>query len=461
MSTVDPSEGIEPNEPEANEPHKAQGEQPRSGRWAAREDAVSTTLDSIGDLQRRICGLQAEQVRQVAAFVEQRNSLDADLGIPMSPGQYRSLIAEVSLVCYLSTLTAQSLVADCYDLATKHPYTLAALTEGKLNLTTARAVARETRLLPDPAQQALADRVIAEEAVDVPPNKVRGLVERRVIEIDPNAAARKAATERADRHVSCTAGTPGTAHLEAYLPAEQAAACWHALDDHARSLRAAGDSRSISHLMCDTLVERITGITEPDDIKVHLNLVMTDATLFGADDKPAELTGCGPLPAPVARLIATTGNTWVKRLYTDPVDGTLTAADPKRRRFDGALRDFVRIRDQHCRGINCASPIRDIDHPVEYAAGGPTTAENSQGLSKNCHTVRDHPLVKVAPESDTGAIIWTTPTNRTFRSLPPPVLGAGATTADQRRHRHRILHPPRSRLEQRFFHHLVKHKRAR
>ncbi|MBA2716628.1 MAG: DUF222 domain-containing protein, partial [Propionibacteriales bacterium] len=322
--------------------------------------------------------------------------------------------------------------------------------------------AQSTRLLEDADRQTLADKVIAEELPDVAPGKIRNLVERRVMEIDPDAAARQSERARADKHVSCTpTGIPGTAWFNAYLPAEQAAACWHALDDHARSLRAAGDSRSISHLMCDILVERITGITEPDDIKVHLNLVMTDATLFGADDKPAELTGCGPLPAPVARLIATTGNTRVKRLYTDPVDGTLTAADPKRRRFDGALRDFVRIRDQHCRGINCASPIRDIDHLVEYAAGGPTTAGNSQGLSKNCHTVRDHPLVKVAPESDTGAIIWTTPTNRTFRSLPPPVLGAGATTADQRRHRHRILHPPRSRLEQRFFHHLVKHKRAR
>ena len=170
---------------------------------------------------------------------------------------------------------------------------------------------------------------------------------------------------------------------------------------------------------------------------------------------------CGPIPAPVARLITTTGNTWVKRLYTDPLDGSLTGADTRRRRFDGALRDFITIRDQHCRGINCVSPIRDIDHPIQYAAGGPTTAENSQGLSKNCHTAREHPRMKVAPDPDTGAITWTTPTNRTFRSLPPPALGAGATTADQRRHRNWILHPPRSHVEQRFIRRLVKHKRAR
>ncbi len=410
---------------------------------------MSATLDSIGDLQRQICALQAEQVRQVAAFVDQRNSLDADLGVPDSPGRYRSLIAEISIACNVSTLTAQSYVADCYNLATKHPHTLAALRHGKLNVTTARAVARETQLLNDPAQQALADQVIAEEAADVPAGKIRALVERRVIEIDPDAAARKATRERADRHVTVNPATPGTAYLAAYLPAEQAAACWHALDDHARSLRAAGDDRSISHLMCDTLVERVTGATKPDDVKVHLNLVMTDTTLFGADDNPADLTGCGPIPAPVARLIATTGNTWVKRLYTDPLDGTLTAADTCRRRFDGALRDFITIRDQHCRGINCASPIRDIDHIIEYANGGATTANNGHGTSTNCHTTREHPLMRLYHDQLTDVVTWRTPSGLTYHSLPPVALGAGGATGRQRRHRSRLLHPPPSTMEQR------------
>lgn len=431
-----------------------------AGRWARREDALAARLEAIAHLQRQICRLQAEQIREVGSFVIERNALDADLGVSASPGQYRSLVAEVSLACHLSTLSAQTFVADAYGLATHHPFTLQTLVEGRVNLSAARAVAQQTRLIEDPTQQMLADQVIAEELPDVPPSRVRQLVERRVMQIDPDAATRKARQERADKHVTFTAGTPGTGYLQAYLPAEQAAACWQVLDDHARALRAAGDPRTISHLMCDTLVERITGITKLNEAKVHLNLVMSDATLFGADDNPAELTGCGPIPAQVARLIATTGNTWVKRLYTDPVDGTLAAADPKRRHFVNSIRDFVLVRDQHCRGIRCASPIRDIDHIIEYTKGGPTTAKNSQGLSKNCHTMRDHPLMRVTPETDTGAIIWTTPTNRIFRSLPPPVLGAGSTTADQRRYRNWILHPPRSQVEQRFVRHLVKHKRA-
>lgn len=278
-------------------------------RWAEREDALGDRLNRIADLQRQICQLQARQVGEVAAFVTERNTLDADLGISLSPGKYRSLVAEVSLACHLSALSAQNFTADAYDLTTHHPFTMQALANGSINLTTARAVARETRHIDDPEKQALADQVIAEELPHVPPSKIRSLVDRRIIEVDPDAAGRKATTERADRHVAFEPATPGTAYVNAYLPAEQAALCWHALHDHARSLRAAGDPRSISHLMCDTLVERVTGAAGLADVKVHLNLVMSDTTLFGVDDRPAELTGCGPLPAPIARLLAAKGNT--------------------------------------------------------------------------------------------------------------------------------------------------------
>lgn len=423
-----------------------------AGRWAVREDACGGTLDRIEELQKQICSLQAEQVRQVAAFVEQRNRLDADLGVPSGPAQYRCLVAEISLACNLSSLTAQSFVADAYSLATAHPFTLAALDAGTINLTAARTVARETRLLDDPATQALADQVIAEEISDVTPGKIRALVEQRVIEIDPDAAARRAVQERADRHISIAAGTPGTAYLNAYLPAEQAAACWQALHDQARGLRADGDPRSISHLMCDTFVERVTGASKPRDCKVHLDLVMTDTALLGGDDTPAHLTGCGPIPASVARLIAATSNTWVKRLYSDPIDSTLLTADTRRRRFDGALREFIVARDRHCRGIKCASPIRDIDHITPFANAGRTSVANGQGLSKNCHTTREHPRMRLDHGALSALVTWTTPSNRIYRSLPPPALGVGATTAAQRRRRHWLLHPPNSQLERLLLH---------
>ncbi|MEJ7707689.1 MAG: DUF222 domain-containing protein [Nocardioidaceae bacterium] len=131
------------------------------------------------------------------------------------------MVAEVSLACHLSVLSAQNFMADAYDLVTHHPFTTKALAAGDINLTTARLVARETRHIDDPAKQALADQVIAEELPDVPPSKVRALIDRRMIEIDPDAAGRQAVSERADKHVTFEAGVPGTAHLNAYPPVEQ------------------------------------------------------------------------------------------------------------------------------------------------------------------------------------------------------------------------------------------------
>jgi hypothetical protein len=418
------------------------------------------SLDRITDLQHQICALQAEQVRQIAEFVGHRNALDADLGVSSSPAQYRCLLAEVALAAQSSITAASSFVSDAYALATWHPRTLGLLAAGTINLPVARTVAQSTRLLADADRQALADQVIAEELPDVPPAKVRSLVERRVIEIDPDAADRQATAARADKHISCTpTGIAGTAWFNAYLPAEEAASCWHALDDHARSLKAEGDQRSISHLMCDTLVARVTGASSLGDLTVHLDLLMSDTTLLGLDDKPAHLSRTGPLPAAVARHIATTGNTWVRRLYTDPVDASLSAADSRRRRFDGSLRSFIQARDNFCRGIQCASPIRDLDHIIEYSRGGRTTADNGQGLSKNCHSTRDHPAMHVNKDRATGSVTWTTPSNRTYRSLPPPAAGPGGTTAREREYRRWILHPPPSALEQRLLHCLIEHER--
>jgi hypothetical protein len=251
------------------------------------------------------------------------------------------------------------------------------------------------------------------------------------------------------------------AYLDAYLPVEQATSCWRNLHAFATARRAAGDIRSLHRLICDTLVERLTGATCADQLSTDICLVMTDATLLAGADRPAELVGVGPITAPLARRLATSGTAWVRRLYTDPVDATLTTMDSRRRRVDGSLRQAVRVADQHCRGINCASPIRDVDHVHPYARGGDTSFANSQGLSKACHTTRDHPTMQVVADPDSRMTTWHTPTGLTHRSLPPPTLGHGSLTPTQIRLRHWQTHPPDSTLEQRVVRILIDHHRRR
>ena len=82
---------------------------------------------------------------------------------------------------------------------------------------------------------------------------------------------------------------------------------------------------------------------------------------------------------------------WLRRLYTSPTSGQLVAMDSRRRRFEGQLRRFVILRDQHCRTPWCNAPIRHLDHPRPAHAGGPTTATNAQGLCEACNYAKEAP----------------------------------------------------------------------
>lgn len=262
-----------------------------------------------------------------------------------------------------------------------------------------------------------------------------------------------------------------------------------ALDSHARGMRADGDGRSIRALMCDTLVERVTGVAVlPDPVipdaspgrdrcpdspgspsgsasaaagasgvgsrmaaRVELQVVIGASTLLGVDDAPVLLRGYGAISASVARqLVESSQDLWWRRLVCDPVDGRLLAMGSAARLFTGDLRLFARWREQGCRLPCCDGPVRHLDHAREHARGGPTAAFNAQGLSLGCHVLRDHPGIEVstaAPRpppapgeggSDPGLTLawlraqapdawWRMPSGHAYRCPPPPVLGYGST----------------------------------
>ncbi len=89
---------------------------------------------------------------------------------------------------------------------------------------------------------------------------------------------------------------------------------------------------------------------------------------------------------------------WVRRLYTDPFDRSVSQVDTRRRRFTGALRRFVMARDQVCRTPWCGAPVRDVDHIEAFAAGGATTAANGQGLCRACNLDKSAPGWRAGPE---------------------------------------------------------------
>lgn len=82
---------------------------------------------------------------------------------------------------------------------------------------------------------------------------------------------------------------------------------------------------------------------------------------------------------------------WLRRLYTDPVTGTLTVRDPRRRAFTGNLRATLIARGRYCATPWCGAPIRHLDHITRYRHGGTTTTDNARGLCARCNLAREHP----------------------------------------------------------------------
>ena len=172
--------------------------------------------------------------------------------------------------------------------------------------------------------------------------------------------------------------------------------------------------------MADTFVERLTGQASAEAVPVEVNLVMNDSTLLSDDASPAHLEGYGPVPAPLARIwlrdLPEDVDCWLRRLYTDPATARLVALESTRRLFTGLLRCFLVLRDQTCRTPWCDAPVRHGDHVRSAADGGPTSAENGQGLCESCNHAKQG-IGWTATGREEGGVVTRTPTGHRYLSL--------------------------------------------
>lgn len=129
---------------------------------------------------------------------------------------------------------------------------------------------------------------------------------------------------------------------------------------------------------------------------------------------------------------------WIRRLYTDPHTGELTAADPRRRVFRGAVRRFILLRDQKCRTPWCDAAIHDVDHSIRYSEGGTTTVDNGIGYCQRFNLIRELPgwetSIEAADEGKPARLVIVTPSGHRYTSTAPaliePELAANGLGAD-------------------------------
>jgi hypothetical protein len=165
---------------------------------------------------------------------------------------------------------------------------------------------------------------------------------------------------------------------------------------------------------------------------VEIHLIMRDRTLLGdgdASNRPAHLSGYGPIPADLARRLAVSAaeaeTAWLRRLYTTPDTGRLIAMDSQRRIFPAGLARFIEVRDQFCTTPYCDAPIRHIDHAEPHHQDGATSEDNGNGTCEQCNHIRQAPGWQVRPRpGPRHTLDITTPTGHTYRSTAPPPPGS-------------------------------------
>ena len=133
-------------------------------------------------------------------------------------------------------------------------------------------------------------------------------------------------------------------------------------------------------------------------VPITVNLVLSDAVLFGLSDEPVEVLGhtgrgYGHISAVNARELIANGidaqNVWLRKIYVNPA-GQLVALTSQQRFFTGGLAHAIHLRDHGtCSTPWCGAPARHLDHITPHSQGGKTELANGTALCAKCNLAKE------------------------------------------------------------------------
>jgi Domain of unknown function (DUF222)/HNH endonuclease len=414
-------------------------------------DALSRVHDTVDDAERveQIRALErlksaaaAAQAKVVRDFATSQRKAQAAAGV-REKDLGKGIAAQVGLAKRESPATARRYVGWAQILVAELPHTFAALQAGQTTEWRAMIVARETAWL-SAEHRATVDAELGPRLGELGNRRTEAEAKKIAYRLDPHGYVNRTRGTEAERRVTVRPAPDTMARLTGFLPVAQAVAAYACLSAYADTLIGNGDGRGRGQIMADTLVQRLTGQTSADAVPATVNLVMTDAALFnrrvarthdsgpdGAEgaDEPAHLDGYGPIPADLARRLVADApegtRMLLRRLYADPDTGRLVAMESHSRLFTDGIRRFLVLRDQTCRTPWCNAPVRHADHVVPASEGGPTSADNGQGLCLACNLTKQAPdwRARPGPGGAGRRVVTITPTGHSYTSRAPAAPG--------------------------------------
>jgi hypothetical protein len=402
-------------------------------------DDDAARIDLIRELEELKSIAEAAQAELTAAFDTSQRAAEAAAGVS-AERRGRAVAAQVALARRESPTRGRQHVALALALRDDLPHTRAAFKAGLISEWRATLVVRETACL------SRADRAELDQRLAGDPDALALLGDRELIasareiayELDPVSFVERRGRAEADRHVSLRPAPDVMAQLSALLPVKEGVAVWAVLSRDADVARAAGDPRSRSQVMADSLFRRVVGgSAESQDgeqrvsaAPLLINVTVDDAVLLGDKDGMGWVEQFGPVPGDLLReWIAANAEQgveqWVRRLYVTPKTGELVAMDSKARRFEGKLAEYLRLRDRICRSLYCDSRVRQLDHVKDHAAGGATSAANGQGTCEDCNYTKQALGWTARPRPGPRHTVETiTPTGHRYLSAAPKLTAS-------------------------------------
>ena len=370
---------------------------------------------------------QVEQLRGLEAHIRWLESLKVACMVAVAGSEPSSADdagrEEVAAALSLSPVAAGHRLEVARALRSRLRGTADLLRSGRLSLQHATVMHECTASLTE-ADAVAVESLVLDRAVEQTPAQLRAAARRATARVAPLPMSEAYHEAASARRVTFWPAELGMTTMTAELPDADAAAIRLALDG-----LAAADDRDlpVDARRADALTRLATEALTRGDLPrrhgraVQVQVVIDLPTLLGLVDNPAELVGFGPLPAPVARRLATDA-TW-RRLVTEPVTGHLldyghTVYSPPQE-----LLDFIIARDRTCTFPGCRFPAYacDADHTLPYDAGGRTSADGLRMLCRRHHRLKTHYQWVPLLDSE-GTIVWTSPAGAAYRAKPPPVL---------------------------------------
>jgi hypothetical protein len=242
-------------------------------------------LDGVVGLQRLVNWAQATQQRYLAALARPGVALpladlvdvaasplgiaqdvpdvdparllaDPDWGPAMQAAAIKVAAVEVGCALHLAPVTARSRTERAVMMVDTLPDTLAAQEAGTLDGYRAGIIADRVMVL-DHERRRRVERKVLPLVCDRAASRVRELVDRQVIAVDPEAAARREDAARRDRGVRVDPAPDGMASVRADVSAPHAQLAYGVLDHIAGTLQSAGlaNGRGRNQLRADVFTD--------------------------------------------------------------------------------------------------------------------------------------------------------------------------------------------------------------